>query len=832
MPFTPYRPDPGVHDDLLAPDRSLRSVWGDVGVVVAAAAQEGRLARWQQDAERALLSAGAGHLVAEPAGVEDGAAAFRYDPVPVIIGAQEWVGLRAGLVQRVRLLDAVLADLYGPRRLLADGTLPSAAVVGARSYLRTAIGLSPARWVVRSATDVVRDATGRFVALLDHTDVPVGVGYALAYRAVSARLLTDGLRSLGVDSPAAWLSELRSAAAAVAPATRENPRTVVLATAASPRFVDHSILATQLGYHLAEDADLAVSGRRLVLRSLGGLEEIDGVLRCTDELATDPLEVAGSVGGVPGLQALSRRHMIGMANPLGSGLAGHIGLQPFLGRLCERVLGEPLMLANVESLWCGDPDHQAAVLADLGSWVLHDTTPVRGSAEGGAVFGDRLSDADAELWRRRITDEPHRVVAQRKLELGTSPIESRGGLVPGVVSMRFFASNGPRGVRVMQGGIGRVLQQSVPVVSQSSAVGKDLWIVGTAAGHERMLGAVGRPELLPQIDLGASIPTRAAEAMYWMGRNAERVDMIARLAGVVLQRLEQDPWAAGLGDGAFAAAVSRALEAVSGGAGHRTSLTGEARIHDALGRALGDRPGGLGDAAARLVAGARSVRQYLSTSTWRVLAPIPGDAAAAVEEFAKTAEGDGFPPLTLEALERVSLSLAGFSGLVNDSIVRGPGWRFLEIGRRVERSLMVLGLVEALLVSLPDDAEQPAYEVLLAGCESLVAYRRRHRSHLVPDTIAANLLADPDNPRSVAFQLDALHALLGRLPERGAIAVQRKVVTEARRSSAVPIATATDVVERVLSVRSALLAMAEAIPQAWFRVGDVRARRVRAGGGR
>ncbi len=182
----------------------------------------------------------------------------------------------------------------------------------------------------------------------------------------------------------------------------------------------------------------------------------------------------------------------------------------------------------------------------------------------------------------------------------------------------------------------------------------------------------------------------------------------------------------------------------------------------------------------------------------------------------------------LEALERLSLSMAAFSGLVADSVVRGPGWRFLEVGRRVERALLVLGLVESMLIEAPADAEQPLYETLLAGCESLVAYRRRHRSHVVLATVANNLLADPDNPRAVAFQIDALHTVLARLPDRSAVAGLRRLVADARRSCSVPATTPQEVLQRVLTVRSEVLAVADAVPQVWFRTGEGRGRRVRA----
>ncbi len=828
MPLTPYRPDPSVYDSLLAPDRGVRSPWGSFGEDLARAGADGRLTRWQHHAERVLSSQGAGHTMA--GGSER---PFRFDPVPLVLDHHEWLSLEAGISQRTRLLELILADLYGPRRLVGT-VLPPAIVVGSPRYIRGAVGITVARWLTRNAVDLARDSTGRFVVLADHTDVPVGAGFALAYRAVSARLLADGLRTNSVIGTTPWITDVRDAIASVVGPGHGNRRTVVLASNDSARLVDHSLLATELGYHVAEDLDVAVSGGRVVLRSLGGLEPIDGILRCTSDAASDPLEVPGSIGGVASLLTMSRRNLVSVANPIGSGMGSHLALHAYLPQLCRELLGEELILDSVESLWCGHDEQRRAVLDDFSPWVLHDVTSADSSQHVASVFGDQLNDADVTAWRARIVAEPHRYVAQRKLVLGTTPVERDGFLRPGVAVLRCFAVTSPGGVSVMPGGIGRVVDPSVPVVTQSSLVGKDVWICGSSAvsGGKRAYRVEATRSTMPHIDLHDSITIRAAETMFWMGRNAERADSVARLVSVVLRRAEADPWLVDVGDGALVELLVNALASI--GSGVRPPTHAEASPHDflrlAVVEALGQQHGSLVDAVERLVNSARSVRQFLSTLTWQVLAPLPIDVATAQATISKHGDdGDAFGFGAGEALNRVMMSLNAFGGLVNDSLVRGPGWRFLEIGRRIERALSVLGLIELTLVELPDDAQQPAYEVLLEACESLIAYRRRYRSHVVVDTVWAALVSDVENPRSVAFQLQELHRLFGGLPDRSSVASERALVADAQRACESGIAGLDDVVARVLSIRSLLLSIADDIPQMWFRTSEMRLRRVRTG---
>jgi uncharacterized circularly permuted ATP-grasp superfamily protein/uncharacterized alpha-E superfamily protein len=814
MPLSSYRPRSEIHDDLVGPGGLVRPRWKDFGLALARSAADGTLTSWQQHAEQALRYSGSG--TSDPS-------MFRYDPVPVVIDEDEWRFLQRGLTQRITLLEALVADLYGPMRCITAGVVPAAAVLGSPLFVRASVGLSPSRWLVRIATDVVRNAKGEFVVAADHTDVPIGMGYAMSYRAVSARLAAEGLRQLGVMSQTEWPEQLRQAITSVAPPERDSPRAVVLASASSPRFLDHSLLATNLGFHLAEDLDLSALGGTASLRSLTGLERVDAILRCTEYSGSDPLEITGTVGGVPGLTSLIRRGRVGVANPTGSGIASHLALSAFSHELCEFFLGEPLLIPTLESVWCGLADDRMSVQDNLSSYVIHDTGSPADTG-GVSVFGGSLSDAESADWVSRMNRESYRFVAQPVIDLGTTPIVDAARVAPGIVSVRLFSVHGPSGVSVMPGGVGRVMRSSEPIATQQSNIGKDVWICSNTPAPNR--GSLPVLATLPQTDFGGSIPARAAEAMLWIGRYAERCEAIARTASVVLARSEHDPWVLQVEDGRLASVLAHAMAAISGGGPQRgAGAESDEAVRLAVIEGLGERSGGLIDASDHLLSGVSSVRQFLSGLTWQALATLPTDARKARDGVLQPISA--LSTFSSDGLDRVTLALAAFAGLTSDSLVRGPAWRFLEIGRRLERSLFVLNLLETMLVEVPDAAEQAAFETVLSACESLVAYLRRYRSHTVFDAVTQTLITDLDNPRALAFQIEQLQRLLAGLPDRSGAVTQRRLLGDAGRQCGVPVNTPVELVDRVLAIRSLLLRVTASISEIWFRRTDVRARRVR-----
>ncbi|MGB8861035.1 MAG: circularly permuted type 2 ATP-grasp protein [Ilumatobacteraceae bacterium] len=742
----------GGYDEAFDASGVMRPMWSiathAVGSMDAAALHER-----QRDADRLLDAEGAGHLVHELAldrgtdrhGVTAAAKVesrpWRLDPVPFVIDAAEFAVLSNAAVQRMRLLEALLVDTAGERQLVRDGVLPPALLYSLPSFRAHTAGFAPPRWLVHYALDVVRVADGTWRVVHDLTDAPSGLGYSLLNRAVLARLLPDGLRTAGAAPISSHADRLRRALTAAAPADRPSPRAVVLSSGpAHPTYVEHSYLATRLGYHLVEGADLVMREGRLWLRALDGLEPIDVVYRRVEDALLDPLEHGhqGGGSGVPGLVWGARGGHVALANAYGSGLAEAPELRPFLGAVAERLLGDRLQLGQ------------------LAAGESLATTPV--------FTGD-----------------------------------SRSALEPRAVVLRLQVLHGPDGHSVMLGGAGRVLAPGDEPEWPTAQLAKDIWVVGTTAPRPV---AVMAP---PQVDFGPSVPKRVADALYWLGRAAERAEVAVRAARVVGVQLDQDPMLASVADGGWALGAGALLAAARN---EPVAATPELSLNVRLTGSLHGTVAVAAQQLASLVQEASSVREYLSTTTGRVLLRL---ARAHGQLLA-----DGAPS---DELDSVLVDLAALAGLAMESTVRGPAWRFLDLGRRIERALAVLGSVEgALGADAPPMALQPLADAVLAANESLVAYRRRYRSDVDLDAVLDLLLRDDSNPRGLAFQLD-------RLREHVAALAWSQGVELVQQASTAAIAEIDETVVSgrriaidsfVLAVRGPLLQLADAIGQHWF----------------
>jgi uncharacterized circularly permuted ATP-grasp superfamily protein/uncharacterized alpha-E superfamily protein len=804
-----YVPTTGRFDELVDESGSVRPQWESM-VRTWSTIGASEITRRQTVAERLLVAEGAGHVFHDDREV---GTPWRLDPVPYVIAASQWSRIERGLAQRARVLDAVLDDLYGPRRLLLDGVIPAAAVMGSRAYQLAAVGVAtrPPRLMLYAA-DIVRDSSGQWLLLRDHTDAPTGSGYALMNRTVLSRLYPEAFRQLRVNALAGWFADLRTALSAVAPEAVTGPRTILLGpNPQRPGFVESSYLAAHLGYHLASSGDLTTRGGRVWLRTLGGLEQIDVVFRRLADAGSDPLELRPSGrGGVTGLLQAVREGHVGVANSLGSGLADRLWLQPFVADAARHLLGETLELASIDTWWCGDRDRLAAVRADPEAFVFHDTDPVSPSA---SVFGDHLSDSETIEWLDRMTAAPHRYVVQPKIEFASTPVAIDGELRSGTASIRLQTVRIGDEAIVLPGGHGRHVAPGQLVINSSDAFGKDVWVLTDPGVQGATTGsvAVARRTRLPQIDLRDSLPTRSAEALFWLGRNAERAEAASRTVRLVIARAGTDP--ALLASPWLAAAIA-AMRAVS-----RGPSVGEAPLAPSDGTdllaievaaALGDRSGAVADSLEHLAANAGGVREFLSSATWRVINGL--DSQRSVLSVT-TDKSDPF--LITECLDRIVVDLAALAGLVMESMVRGPGWRFLDLGRRLERAVLLLGVIEATLSDVPDDdVAQPVYDLVLGASECLVAYRRRYRSDVRLAAIEELMVHDDSNPRSLAFQLDRINEHLAALPWNPDASKHRRFLDDAARGS---LGEGPDSLAKlVLDVRGPLLELIRELMLAWF----------------
>lgn len=709
---------------------------------------------------------------------------WRLDPLPLVIDAAEWARLEAGLMQRALVLEAVLADLIGPRRLLRTGVIPADVVAGHPGFLLPAHGvaLPGAHKLPMTATDLTRGPDGQWTVLGDRTQAPSGAGYAMANRRIIARALEPVHRQANLRRLRGWFDVMQAALLDAAPPGVDDVPRVVLLTPGpgSETSYDQGLLSILLGHPLAQSDDLLMRGGRLWLRTTGRLEAVDVILRRVDPAWSDSLDLlAQSRLGVPGLVAAARRGSVSIVNPLRAGVMENPGLVPFLAPAARALLGEDLLLPQPTTWWCGDPASRRHVLDHLGGLLIK---PISRSITGASAPGWLLSTAEMAELRGRIEAEPWAWTAQEPVATGTAPVVTPFGLEPRNVVLRTFGVALGDSFHFMPGGLARVATEpdAFIVTNQSGAASKDVWV----------LEPEGTP--VPRIDLDLHVRTRAlpsdaqlpgltprsADNLFWMGRYAERAEFVSRLLLVADNMVEDHARHPGTpGHTAMRSVLASVTEVTT----VRPGFTGpgaEERLavpQQHLSTLLLDnyQPGSVANSVVRAVNAATDVRELLSLDTSSVLSRLQRAIADARDEGADVA-------IQQTAMRALDSTLA-LSGLIAESLVRDPTWAFLEAGRRLERAQTTVRLLRN-TVAIPATpvVEPMVVESVLRVGDSLITYRRRMAAGVgsaKPVAAALDLLvADSTNPRSVVFQLERLRDALVHAPDPRITASIREII--------------------------------------------------------
>jgi uncharacterized circularly permuted ATP-grasp superfamily protein/uncharacterized alpha-E superfamily protein len=739
----------------------IRPHWQPLVDLLDRLGAEGLAERWQEG-RRLIHNNGVTYNVyGDPKSMER---PWPLDPVPFLIDEAEWASIETAIAQRATLLNAMLADIYGLRRLLREGRLPVELVFGHPGFLRPCSGIQPPGgiWLHNYSADIARAPDGRWWVLADRTQAPSGAGYALENRLVSLRVLPELFRSANVRRLAIFFQKWKEMLRGLAP-KRENPRIVVLTPGPyNETYFEHAFLARYLGYTLVEGGDLTVRENHVYLKTLGGLLPVDVIVRRQDDSYCDPLELrADSMLGVAGLVQAVWSGNVAVANALGSGLLESAALAAFLPVLCKHMLGEDLRMPNIASWWCGDETARKFVREHLGSLVIKSALP---AAESRPVFGAKLTQAERKALLARIEQNPAAYVAQEQVSLSTIPVAIDGALQTRHLVLRVFAVASGDGWAVMPGGLTRITSSldSLVVSMQRGGGSKDTWVLADKPAEPFSL--LRRSQGPLQVSRATfDLPSRVADNLFWLGRYVERFEAVVRIARVVLPRLYQEA------DPSNAAVLGVC----------RRVLSAEGYLRDPDERGVAEKSGAeraparapstesevLTLVVDRLSVSVREIRRVasllrdrISADAWRVLKHLE-------QEFTSAPPPE---PLRMswaqDLLDRAVISLAAFSGLATENMTRGHGWRFLDMGRRLERAAQIVQLIRHGLgfEPLPGDAE---LEAALEIGDSMLTYRSRYLSSLQPDLVLDLLLLDEGNPRSVVYQLARLHEHVDALPE-------------------------------------------------------------------
>lgn len=685
------------------------------------------------------------------------------DLLPVILSAAEWAGIEAGMTQRIRLVNEIAADLYGPQRLLRDRILRPEIVFANPMYLRACRGIAPGKFghVSRYAADLVRGPDGRWGVSGDRTQAASGSEYAFENRTVLSQVFPGLIAEGHVRRLTDYFSYFREMLLAMAPGGRDGA-TLALWTPGpfNEVYFEHVYLAKHFGLSLVEGEDLTVRDNRVYLKTIEGLEPVDVIVRRVDDGFCDPLELLReSRLGVAGLLHASRFGHVAMCNGLGAAVVESPAFAAMLPRLCRHFLAEELALEPTPIWWGGDPEQRKYVEGRFDELHIAPAfTPSPGVVPGALSPGERAE------WHARWTARPHEFVATAPAKASTAPVLNGGVIEPRSLALRTFAIGGGRTahVRVMPGGLARFGESgnTTGITMQRGGGSKDVWVLAEGPGEHRTTVSIDtKPRAICRSP--ENLPSRLAENLLWLGRYCERAEHGVRFMRHVAGRSLDEADATlvndlrGLVSAApylFSTAMNDALYAESGDVSLRIQDAVMASIFD------GRRTESVLGVVHALRRMAWTVRERFSDDDWRIVNGLTHEFLA----YEKQSPGMG---TTMYALNQLVRGFAAFAGLAHENMTREPGQVFLQIGRRIERTAETVSLLKGAFGA--PEIQVGMMRSLLAICDSPMTYRARYGAAVYPAAVIDLLVCDETNPRSVAFQVQSLAALLAQLPGAG-----------------------------------------------------------------
>jgi uncharacterized circularly permuted ATP-grasp superfamily protein/uncharacterized alpha-E superfamily protein len=687
---------------------------------------------------------------------------WELDLVPSLINSEEWSQIESGLLERAELLDALFKDLYGPRELIKHGVIPPEAIFAHGGFLRASHGLEMPgeQQLVIHAVDLMRRPNGEMCVLTDRTQAPSGMGYALENRTVMSRVLPSLFRDSQVHRLAPFFQRLRTKLASLS-LTQDQPRVVLLTPGAhNETYFEHAYLANYLGFPLVQSGDLVVRNGFVWMKSLDGLSRVDVILRRVDDWYCDPVELrSDSQLGVPGLLEVVRAGRVAIANPLGSGILENPILLRYLPEISKALLGREPRIDSVNTYCCADPEDLRFIESHL------DELVIKPAFRGGglrSVLASKLDRAAHEQLLDTLKRKPWAYVAQECLTPPHLPTFNGRNLAPRPGILRSFAVAGETSFSLMPGGLTRVgTEEGAFLISgQVGAQSKDTWVIASEPEPTGESVSAREAATIPRDSQLISLPSRVVENLFWFGRYSERAEASLRILRTAFVMLNGEQPISDLSRRYLLRAVTEVTGTYPGFKDASDALIA-APENELLGVAKDpNRIGSIHYSLNAMLRSADESKELLSSDTLRVI----NDIRDHLDNLDASLSGD-MASAPDEALDPLVTAMMALAGLSQESMVRGIGWQFMEIGRRLERGIQTLSILEHLLThQLPEQDQNTLLEALLLSVEALISYRRRYRARMSIKQVLELVLLDESNPRSVQYQFAQLREQVCKLP--------------------------------------------------------------------
>jgi len=691
------------------------------------------------------------------------------DLFPLIVDTNSWQRIEAGVLQRVRLLEHVMADVYGPQRLLSTGLLPPALVQGHPGYLRSMHGVRPVggRYLHIAAFDLARGPDGNWWLVGQRTQAPSGLGYLLENRLAISAQFAAAFDTLKVQRLAGTYRALMDSLRAMSPLGSAAHLVLLTPGPYNETYFEHAYLARYLGLSLVEGSDLLVRDEHVFLKTLKGLVPVHGMLKRVDDQFMDPLELrADSTLGVPGLLQAIRAGNVLVANTPGSAFLESPALLGFLPALSRHVFDEELSLPALPTWWCGERCAMLDALPRLRECAIKPTYPgLPGRIGFDAVLGSHQTHETLDEWAGRIVRHPEEHTVQTYTPLSQLPTWHTGhppGSEDGVLLARsvmlrvFVVSDGTKSWRVLPGGLARVASAGEEITSmQRGGSSADVWAL-TQGDIDRT--TLLQPHLTPQslMQRKRQVTSRAAENLYWLGRYTERTENALRLARVTLECLHGEeqgspPLLAWLGQ--MALANTLVLPGVPTPA--QAARVFERALIDSLGNSNGATSVGYYLRAIKMAAS--SVRERLSQEHWRIINRAEEELFSRFADHRRRTDRSALQALHI--LRDAAEHMAAITGAQTDRMTRDDGWRLLSIGRHVER-LAFLSSSLSRALNCDSLASDGGFDAMIELFDNAITFHAQFQQSRDLAALVDLLVIDRDNPRSLSW---VAHTLRGRL---------------------------------------------------------------------
>ena len=682
------------------------------------------------------------------------------DPIPMVFSQKDWTLIEKGLKQRANLLNQILQDIYGERKLIRSGIIPFEMIYNHLGFLRQMdkIRIPGKHQLVQYSADLARGPDGMMWVLHDRTDAPSGAGYAFENRVAMTRVFPDMLRENHVRRVGSYYQTLKNTLSRLSWQGSDDPRIVFLSPGPSNEtYFEHAYLSSYMGFTLAMGQDLTVSDGYVWLKTIGGLEKVDIIIRRVDDVFCDPLEFRmDSQLGVVGLMESVRQKKVLVINPMGVRILENPGLMAFLPKICQHVLDEDLILPSVATWWCGQEKEKQYVMDNIRFLMVRK---IYRSRLNRSVYGGDLSEEQIIQLKNEIQARPHLYVAQELVNFSTTPSYINGKLEARNAVFRSYvvADTDNDDYEVMQGGLSRSSpDKGVFIVSnQSGGISKDTWILESEGKETHHLKPTPIIKQIQNI-----IPSRTGEHLFWLGRYIERSIYTVRLLRIILKKYYETADEKHLEGDLVITTLLKTLTAITGtqpGFNKKSILNQSKKELISL---ITDphRVGSLSQSVQSFLNNAYSVRDRLSLDTWRILDSIS-------DELSRMKNQASLHQINRN-LDNLIIKLMAFHGLNIDNMTRENTWNILNIGRFNESARNTCIIIKTMLSEKrSDDVERMILEYLLMTNESLVTYRYMYRSTLEVKAVLNLLLIDELNPKSVTYQVERIDQHINKMPD-------------------------------------------------------------------